>query len=164
MRCDLAKCVPNFCYFWDKTISFGVKFSRFIPIKAEDVHKARRIKKTTPQQAREKAVISSRMKSSRGLVQVCVVVGTGALGTTFMASAQQTYIFTPQQGFTQGSLPESQIKRRTTILAERYEPTIWVDPDGCEHWVMDDGWEGYMTPHVTRDGIPVCRGQSRSKR
>ncbi|WP_372604305.1 OmpA family protein [Actibacterium sp.] len=43
------------------------------------------------------------------------------------------------------------------IKGERYVPTIWVDPDGCEHWVMDDGWEGYMTPHVTRDGIPVCR-------
>ncbi len=40
---------------------------------------------------------------------------------------------------------------------ERYVPTIWVDPDGCEHWAMDDGAEGYMTPHVTRDGIPVCR-------
>lgn len=40
---------------------------------------------------------------------------------------------------------------------ERYAPTIWVDPDGCEHWVMDDGFEGYMTPHVTRQGIPVCR-------
>lgn len=40
---------------------------------------------------------------------------------------------------------------------ERYEPTIWVDPDGCEHWVMDDGFEGYMTPHVSRQGIPVCR-------
>ncbi|MGC9371125.1 MAG: OmpA family protein [Paracoccaceae bacterium] len=40
---------------------------------------------------------------------------------------------------------------------ERYIPTIWVDPDGCEHWVMDDGAEGYMTPHVNRDGIPVCR-------
>lgn len=39
---------------------------------------------------------------------------------------------------------------------ERYVPTIWVDPDGCQHWVMDDGWEGYMTPNVTRDGIPVC--------
>jgi len=37
-----------------------------------------------------------------------------------------------------------------------YVPTIWVDPDGCEHWVMDDGWEGYMTPHVNRQGIPVC--------
>ena len=39
----------------------------------------------------------------------------------------------------------------------QYIPTIWVDPDGCEHWVMDDGVEGYMTPHVTRQGIPVCR-------
>jgi len=41
--------------------------------------------------------------------------------------------------------------------SQRYVPTIWVDPDGCEHWVMDDGAEGYMTPHVTRDGIPVCQ-------
>ena len=44
-----------------------------------------------------------------------------------------------------------------TVVGERYVPTIWVDPDGCEHWVMDDGAEGYMTPHVTRDGRPVCR-------
>ncbi len=44
-----------------------------------------------------------------------------------------------------------------TILGERYVPTIWVDPDGCEHWVMDDGAEGFMTPHVTPDGKPVCR-------
>ena len=46
--------------------------------------------------------------------------------------------------------------RSRTILAERYTPTIWTDPDGCEHWVMDDGAEGYMTPHRTRDGRPVC--------
>ncbi len=39
----------------------------------------------------------------------------------------------------------------------QYIPGIWVDPDGCEHWVMDDGAEGYMTPHVSRKGIPVCR-------
>ncbi len=51
---------------------------------------------------------------------------------------------------------EAQTKTRT-IIGERYVPTIWVDPDGCEHWVMDDGAEGYMTPHVTRQGIPVCR-------
>lgn len=44
-----------------------------------------------------------------------------------------------------------------TVIGERYIPTIWVDPDGCEHWVMDDGAEGYMTPHVRRDGTPVCR-------
>lgn len=40
---------------------------------------------------------------------------------------------------------------------EQYIPGIWVDPDGCEHWVMDDGIEGYMSPHVNRQGIPVCR-------
>ena len=45
----------------------------------------------------------------------------------------------------------------TATHSERYVPGIWVDPDGCEHWVMDDGAEGYMTPNVTRDGIPVCR-------
>lgn len=40
---------------------------------------------------------------------------------------------------------------------EQYIPGIWIDPDGCEHWVMDDGAEGYMSPHRTRDGRPVCR-------
>jgi len=44
-----------------------------------------------------------------------------------------------------------------TVKGEIYTPGIWVDPDGCEHWVMDDGVEGYMTPHVSRQGIPVCR-------
>lgn len=47
--------------------------------------------------------------------------------------------------------------QQRTVVGERYVPTIWVDPDGCEHWVMDDGAEGYMTPHVSRQGIPVCR-------
>lgn len=44
-----------------------------------------------------------------------------------------------------------------TVKGERYIPTIWIDPDGCEHWVMDDGAEGYMSPHLTRKGTPVCR-------
>ena len=39
---------------------------------------------------------------------------------------------------------------------ETYIPTIWVDPDGCEHWVMDDGAEGYMDARLTRQGLPVC--------
>jgi len=43
------------------------------------------------------------------------------------------------------------------VRGERYIPAIWVDPDGCEHWVMDDGAEGYMSPHVNRQGLPVCR-------
>jgi len=49
------------------------------------------------------------------------------------------------------------LAQQTTVVGETYIPTIWVDPDGCEHWVMDDGWEGYMSPHTNRQGIPVCR-------
>jgi len=44
-----------------------------------------------------------------------------------------------------------------TVVGEEYTPTIWVDPDGCEHWVFDDGFEGFMSPHRNRDGSPVCR-------
>ncbi|WP_305185617.1 OmpA family protein [Phaeovulum sp.] len=42
------------------------------------------------------------------------------------------------------------------VNSEQYIPTIWIDPDGCEHWVMDDGAEGYMDNRLTRDGRPVC--------
>lgn len=52
--------------------------------------------------------------------------------------------------------PGAAAQQQRTVVGERYVPTIWVDPDGCEHWVMDDGWEGYMSPHVNRQGIPVC--------
>ncbi len=40
--------------------------------------------------------------------------------------------------------------------AEEYRPTIWIDPDGCEHWTMDDGAEGYMDAVRNRDGSAVC--------
>ena len=70
------------------------------------------------------------------LVSIVIAVGMALVASGLVPTAAQAQI-TPQ--------------------GERYIPTIWVDPDGCEHWVMDDGVEGYMTPHVTRDGIPVCR-------
>jgi outer membrane protein OmpA-like peptidoglycan-associated protein len=38
-------------------------------------------------------------------------------------------------------------------------PAIWVDPDGCQHWVMDDGWEGYMDIRLDRNGKPICTPQ-----
>ena len=47
-------------------------------------------------------------------------------------------------------------QHQRVIQAEEYTPTIWIDPDGCEHWVMDDGFEGFMSPHRRRDGSPVC--------
>lgn len=51
----------------------------------------------------------------------------------------------------------AQTKSQQGLDQGQYVPSIWVDPDGCEHWVMDDGAEGFMTPHVNRQGIPVCR-------
>lgn len=35
-------------------------------------------------------------------------------------------------------------------------PGIWVDGDGCEHWAIDDGIEGYQTNRLDRDGKPIC--------
>tara|TARA_R110002049_G_scaffold140930_5_gene302334 strand:+ start:61065 stop:61640 length:576 start_codon:yes stop_codon:yes gene_type:complete len=57
----------------------------------------------------------------------------------------------------QGAPADAQTKSQQGRDKGVYIPTIWVDPDGCEHWVMDDGAEGFMTPNVSRQGIPVCR-------
>ncbi len=77
--------------------------------------------------------------SARVLRVIALVVLVAASGSAALA-----------QGLSQS--PSQQNKDQG-----RYIPGIWIDPDGCEHWVMDDGSEGFMTPHVTRDGKPVCR-------
>ncbi len=85
-----------------------------------------------------KEKVRATLSKSLNLASVTVSVGAIALGLTVGAAAAQE-----------------------SIVGERYVPGIWTDPDGCEHWVMDDGVEGYMTPHVTREGIPVChRGET----
>lgn len=33
---------------------------------------------------------------------------------------------------------------------------IWVDPNGCDHWIIDDGFEGYLSARLDRYGKPVC--------
>lgn len=35
---------------------------------------------------------------------------------------------------------------------------IWIDPNGCDHWIVDDGVEGYLSPRLDRYGKPVCSG------
>ena len=35
---------------------------------------------------------------------------------------------------------------------------IWVDPTGCDHWIIDDGLEGYLSQRLDRNGKPVCSG------
>ena len=35
---------------------------------------------------------------------------------------------------------------------------IWVDPNGCDHWIIDDGVEGYLSARLDPFGKPVCSG------
>ncbi|MGB7243280.1 MAG: hypothetical protein WBC93_14470 [Sulfitobacter sp.] len=35
---------------------------------------------------------------------------------------------------------------------------IWVDPNGCDHWIIDDGVEGYLSARLDKRGKPVCSG------
>ena len=103
----------------------------------------------------QKAVANVFTKALRVVTKGAAIASLGAIALTGIASAQQTGYGTAPgiAGAVQGVATGT----TRTVLGERYIPNIWVDPDGCEHWVMDDGVEGYMTPHVNRQGIPVCR-------
>ncbi len=35
---------------------------------------------------------------------------------------------------------------------------IWVDPNGCDNWIIDDGFEGYLSARLDKYGKPVCSG------
>ena len=35
---------------------------------------------------------------------------------------------------------------------------IWIDPNGCDHWIIDDGIEGYLSQRLDKYGKPVCSG------
>jgi len=54
-------------------------------------------------------------------------------------------------------------KSRDTGLIDRkslsqLQAGIWVDPNGCDHWIIDDGLEGYLSQRLDRYGKPVCSG------
>lgn len=37
---------------------------------------------------------------------------------------------------------------------------IWVDDSGCQHWIIDDGVEGYLTTRYdAATGRPICTGE-----
>lgn len=35
---------------------------------------------------------------------------------------------------------------------------VWIDPEGCDHWMIDDGVEGYLTARLDGYGKPICSG------
>ncbi|WP_323770649.1 OmpA family protein [Antarctobacter sp.] len=85
-----------------------------------------------------------RISKAIGAMALAALAGLSAVAPAVAGDADQKTPFISTQN-------------TRTIKGEQYIPGIWVDPDGCEHWVMDDGVEGYMSPHTDRKGIPVCR-------
>ena len=59
-------------------------------------------------------------------------------------------------GIMSATAPVSAQDDPRVVNSEQYIPTIWIDPDGCEHWVMDDGAEGFMDANRLPDGTAVC--------
>ena len=35
---------------------------------------------------------------------------------------------------------------------------IWVDPNSCDHWMINDGSEGYLSARLDKYGKPFCSG------
>jgi outer membrane protein OmpA-like peptidoglycan-associated protein len=42
------------------------------------------------------------------------------------------------------------------VKTDKYKPALGVTPDGCQVWLIDDGWEGYAWNRTDKDGKPVC--------
>lgn len=56
-----------------------------------------------------------------------------------------------------GLSPVPVAAQSTGTITGTVEPTIWIDPDGCMHWIADGGVEGYMEGRVNpQNGMPVC--------
>ena len=53
------------------------------------------------------------------------------------------------------ALPMSTLAQ-DVIKRDRYKPALAQTPDGCQVWMIDDGWEGYAWNRTTPDGKPVC--------
>lgn len=55
------------------------------------------------------------------------------------------------------SFPGIAAAQSTGAITGTVEPTIWIDPDGCMHWIADGGVEGYLEGRVNpQNGMPVC--------
>ncbi len=70
---------------------------------------------------------------------------TGAIGAAALVAGAFFALATP-------AAAQQQI-----IVSGQVQPGLWVDPDGCLHWVADGGIEGYMEGRVNpENGMPVC--------
>lgn len=85
--------------------------------------------------------------------------GTEDVTIEFLKKGRAGFAFAASLGLAVATMATAPVQAQMisgTVNGERYAPTIWIDPDGCEHWVMDDGVEGYMDLKVDRQGNPTC--------
>ena len=77
-----------------------------------------------------------------------LIQGLAVLGVTFTLAACQT-------GSTRDMTRDS---HHDTGDLSNLIAGIWIDPNGCQHWIIDDGVEGYLSARLAPDGRPVCSG------
>jgi len=79
--------------------------------------------------------VISDLKRAFGATVGLAILALGGLGATAIPAAAQEQV----------------------IISGTVQPGIWIDPDGCMHWVADGGVEGYMEGRVNpQNGMPVC--------
>ncbi|RPE67375.1 hypothetical protein EDD53_1782 [Pacificibacter maritimus] len=80
------------------------------------------------------------------------------LGVAVSLSACET-AFTEGAGAMLGSKADKTVDRGfDSKHLSALQAGIWIDPIGCDHWIIDDGVEGYLSPRVDKYGKPVCSG------
>ena len=82
------------------------------------------------------------------------IVKTIALGSTGLLMAGCV------SGFERGPRDDKTVDAgfRGNKDLSQLQAGIWVDPTGCDHWIIDDGIEGYLSARLGPDGKPVCSG------
>lgn len=68
----------------------------------------------------------------------------------------------PLVGIMAACTPVGPDKSRDGMIDRRHlsqmKAGIWVDPNGCDHWIIDNGVEGFLSPRLDKYGKPVCSG------
>lgn len=74
-----------------------------------------------------------------------LVRGIACVALTSLCACAGVVDKTNDYGFDSGALPN-------------LSAGIWIDPNGCDHWIIDDGIEGYLSQRLDPQGKPVCSG------
>ena len=67
-----------------------------------------------------------------------------------LSACDETVAMPADKGFDRGTIGDKHLSQ--------LKAGIWVDPEGCDHWIIDDGVEGYLSARLDKNGRPVCSG------